>query len=135
MAHKFGFTQRVSGVNPVCTCCNTIVAAGAGKSNVDAHVLHDDCGEKLAIVTAIKNDLQPVIKKLPDNFFKGTNILERMERACTIGAFTSAWKAFCEHLASAKMWIKDRFNHVVASLRRIAEQSRIKNILIPALNF
>lgn len=125
----------MSGINPVCTCCNTIVAAGAKKEHVDEHVLHDDCGEKLAIVTAIKRELQPVIAMLPENFFEGTDILERIERAYTISAFKSTWHAFCEKLASAKTWLAELFHQAVELLKQIAERSRIKATLTPAMNF
>ena len=135
MAHKFGFPQMMSGINPVCTCCNTIVAAGAKKEYVDDHVLHDDCGEKLAIVTAIKSELQPVIAMLPETFFKGTDILEKMERARTISTFTSTWYALCEHLVRAKALLSELFHQAVELLKQIAERSRIKATLTPAMNF
>ncbi len=132
---KFGFKQREFGGNKVCTCCNTVVAAGAKKEIVDEHELHDDCCEKLKAINAVKKDLQPVIDALPENFFKRTFILERLENAYTLSAFTSAWHALCEHIAHGKSWLAEQFHHAVDLLKQVVERSKIKKILTPALQF
>lgn len=133
--HKFRFDQKFMGINPVCTCCNQVVAMGAKKATVDEHILHDDCGNKLNIINKVKADLWPIIEALPGNFFKGSNILERLEKAYTVSAFKTALHDFCRHLTNAKQLLKDTFSQVVESIKVAIERSKIKSTLLPVMSF
>lgn len=133
--HRFGFDQKFMGVNPVCTCCNQIVAMGAKKTTVDEHILHDDCGDKLNIINKVKTDLQPAIKALPGNFFKGSNILERLEKAYTVSAFKTVLHDFCRYLTNAKQLLKDTFSQIVEAIKAAVERSKMRSTLLPVMSF
>jgi hypothetical protein len=134
-AKVFDLEQRMLGETPICTCCNTTVAAGAKTVPIDGHKLHDDCGGKLTVIMAIKDELAPIIAELPKDLFKGSNILERMEKAYTVSGFKLALHAFCEHLAKGKNWLAEKFDRAVAMLKEVIGRSRLGTVLIPVMNF
>jgi hypothetical protein len=138
MEKIFGSEQRkTSGGVLVCTCCNTIVANGAKRAIVDEHELHDDCGERLTIVVAIKKELLPLITAMPEGLIDGSNILQRLHTVYAVSGLRAALKTLCEEHFAYKIrkekWPVEQVQQVIDSIATVVERSKAKSILIPVL--
>lgn len=133
---KFVAPQQMLDGTPICTCCNTNVAGGEKRVTVHEHILHDDCGGKLAVVNTLKEVLIPVIEALPQSLLKGSNILQRLETVYAVSSLKAALKDLCAHFVykvEKEKWPAKQIQQAIASIIEAVEGSRLEKILIPVL--